>query len=170
MGAQPDGKLDALIHTGTVAMTRHNALPEPFILPARGAYAAKNIKLDVEVAYLDMLGNTFMRAPGESVGTFALESAMDELAEQLGMDPIQLRIRTTSRRRTRYPACPSRRATSSRPIARAPSGSAGRVATPDPARGARATGWSAWAARPRPIPITGCRAARRGSRWRRTAM
>ena len=93
LGAQADGKLDALIHSGTVAMTRHNALPEPFILPARGMYAAENIKLDVEVAYLDMVGNTFMRAPGESVGTFALESAMDELAEELGMDPIELRIR-----------------------------------------------------------------------------
>jgi xanthine dehydrogenase YagR molybdenum-binding subunit len=93
LGAQGDGTLEALIHTGTVAMTRHNALPEPFILPTRGAYAAKTVKLDVEVAYLDMLANTFMRAPGESVGTFGLESAMDELAEQLGLDPIELRIR-----------------------------------------------------------------------------
>ena len=40
-----------------------------------------------------MLANTFMRAPGESVGTFALESAMDELADALGIDPIELRIR-----------------------------------------------------------------------------
>jgi xanthine dehydrogenase YagR molybdenum-binding subunit len=93
LGAQGDGTLEALIHTGTVAMTRHNALPEPFILPTRGAYAARTVKLDVEVAYLDMLANTFMRAPGESVGTFAIESAMDELAAQLGPDPIELRIR-----------------------------------------------------------------------------
>lgn len=40
-----------------------------------------------------MLANTFMRAPGESVGTFALESAIDELAEALDLDPIELRIR-----------------------------------------------------------------------------
>ena len=93
IGAQRDGRFDALIHTGTVAMTRHNALPEPFILPTRSAYAASSFKLDVEVAYLDMLANTFMRAPGESVGTFALESAVDELAIELGMDPIELRIR-----------------------------------------------------------------------------
>ena len=39
-----------------------------------------------------MLTNTFMRAPGESVGTFALECAVDELAAKLGMDPIGLRI------------------------------------------------------------------------------
>ena len=93
LGAQVDGTLDAIIHTGTVAMTAHNALPEPFIVATRSAYAAKSFKLDVEYATLDMLANTFMRAPGEAVGTFALESAMDELAEQLGIDPIELRIR-----------------------------------------------------------------------------
>ncbi len=52
-----------------------------------------SFKLDVEVAYLDMLANTFMRAPGEAVGTFALECAIDELAAALGIDPIELRIR-----------------------------------------------------------------------------
>jgi xanthine dehydrogenase YagR molybdenum-binding subunit len=93
IGAQPDGCFDALIHTGTVAMTRHNAMPEPFVLPARGLYAARSFKLDVESAYVDMVANTFMRAPGESVGTFALESAVDELAAELGMDPIELRLR-----------------------------------------------------------------------------
>jgi len=93
IGARRDGRFDAIIHTGTVAMSRHNALPEPFILPTRGAYAAGSFGLDVEVAYLDMLANTFMRAPGESVGTFALECAVDELAVKLGIDPIELRIR-----------------------------------------------------------------------------
>ena len=93
IGAQPDGRFDALIHTGTVGMTRHNALPEPFILPTLSSYAASSFKLDVEAAHLDMLANTFMRAPGEAVGTFALESAIDELAVRLGMDPIELRIR-----------------------------------------------------------------------------
>ncbi len=93
IGAEADGRFNAIVHTGTVAMTRHNALPEPFILPTRGAYAAGSFKLDVEVAYMDMLANTFMRAPGESVGTFALECAVDELAAKLGMDPIELRIR-----------------------------------------------------------------------------
>ena len=91
LGAQPDGKFDAIIHTGTVAMTAHNALPEPFIVATRSGYAAKTFKLDVEVATMDMLANTFMRAPGEAVGTFALESAIDELAEKLGLDPIELR-------------------------------------------------------------------------------
>jgi xanthine dehydrogenase YagR molybdenum-binding subunit len=93
IGAQADGRFDALIHTGMVTMTEHNNMPEPFILPARSAYAAGSFKLDVEVATLDMVANTFMRAPGESVGTFGLESAIDELAHAMQMDPIALRLR-----------------------------------------------------------------------------
>jgi xanthine dehydrogenase YagR molybdenum-binding subunit len=93
IGAGADGRFEALLHMGTTAMTSHNALPEPFILPTRAAYAAAAIKLDVQVGTLDMVSNTFMRAPGESVGTFALESAVDELAVELGMDPIELRLR-----------------------------------------------------------------------------
>ena len=93
IGAQADGKFDALIHTGTLAMTGHNNMPEPFITPAKVLYGAGSFKLSVETAHMDMLANTFMRAPGESVGSFALESAVDELAEHLALDPIELRIR-----------------------------------------------------------------------------
>ena len=93
LGANADGTLAALIHTGVAAMTTHNACPEQFTFPARHLYAAQNIHVAQEVADLDMLANTFMRAPGESVGTFALESAMDELAEALKIDPIELRRR-----------------------------------------------------------------------------
>jgi xanthine dehydrogenase YagR molybdenum-binding subunit len=93
IGAQADGRFEAIIQTGVVAMGRHNNMPEPFILPARSAYKSASINLDVRATRMDMLANTFMRAPGESVGTFALESAVDELAESLGMDPIELRIR-----------------------------------------------------------------------------
>ena len=98
LGAQLDGRLDALLHTGVVAMTTHNALPEPFVLPTQSAYAAGAFKLDMQVADIDMVANTFMRAPGESVGTFALECAIDELAARLGMDPIELRIRNEPRK------------------------------------------------------------------------
>jgi xanthine dehydrogenase YagR molybdenum-binding subunit len=93
IGAQADGTFDALIHTGTVVMSHHNVLPEPFILPTMSTYAAGSFELDVEVAYIDMVANTFMRAPGEAVGSFALESAIDELAVDIDMDPIELRLR-----------------------------------------------------------------------------
>ena len=93
LGANADGALAALIHSGVTAKTPHNVMPEPFILPTRSAYATQTMLLDVQQVELDMLGNTFMRAPGEAVGTFALESALDELAHRLEMDPIELRIR-----------------------------------------------------------------------------
>jgi xanthine dehydrogenase YagR molybdenum-binding subunit len=92
LAAHPDGRFSALLHTGTVVMSPHNQLPEPFILPAMSVYAAESFRLEVDVAHMDMLANTFMRAPGEAVGTFALESAIDELADAMGMDPVELRL------------------------------------------------------------------------------
>ena len=93
IGANADGTFEALVHTGLSVMTPHNNMPEPFILGTRSAYAVPNMLLQVEVARMNMLANTFMRAPGEAVGTFALESAIDELAVDLGIDPVELRIR-----------------------------------------------------------------------------
>ncbi|MDP9772340.1 UNVERIFIED_ORG: xanthine dehydrogenase YagR molybdenum-binding subunit [Rhizobium sp. SORGH_AS 755] len=93
LGARTDGTLNALIHTGTAAMTTHNSCPEQFTFPARHLYGARTFRIGQNVADLDMLANTFMRAPGESVGTFALECALDELAEKLELDPIELRRR-----------------------------------------------------------------------------
>ncbi|MGW8190493.1 xanthine dehydrogenase family protein molybdopterin-binding subunit [Sphingomonas hankookensis] len=93
IGASADGRFEALVHTGLSVMTPHNAMPEPFILGTRSAYAVPNLLLQVDVARMNMIANTFMRAPGEAVGTFALESAIDELAVDLGIDPVELRIR-----------------------------------------------------------------------------
>ncbi len=93
IGAQADGSFDALVHSGLSVMTPHNNMPEPFILGTRVGYAMPNLALKVEVARMNSLANTFMRAPGEAVGTFALESAIDELAVELKMDPIDLRLR-----------------------------------------------------------------------------
>ncbi|AHE56381.1 xanthine dehydrogenase family protein molybdopterin-binding subunit [Sphingomonas sanxanigenens] len=93
LGASADGTLSALIHSGVAAMSANNDCPEQFTFPARHLYAAENFRLEQKITELDMLANTFMRAPGESVGTFALESALDELAFDLGIDPIELRRR-----------------------------------------------------------------------------
>ena len=65
LGAQADGRLDALIHTGVVAMTPHNSMPEPFVLPAKSVYASKTFFLDVETVKMNMVANTFMRAPAK---------------------------------------------------------------------------------------------------------
>jgi xanthine dehydrogenase YagR molybdenum-binding subunit len=93
IGAAADGHFQAMIHAGTTATTPHNDMPEPFIVGSKSGYAADSVTLSVDVVRLNMLANTFMRAPGESVGTFALESGIDELAVELGIDPIDLRVR-----------------------------------------------------------------------------
>ena len=93
LGAKPDGTLAALIHTGTIAVVSHNACPEQLSFPARHLYAADALLIGQDQVELDTVANASMRAPGESIGSFALESAVDELAVELGLDPIDLRRR-----------------------------------------------------------------------------
>jgi xanthine dehydrogenase YagR molybdenum-binding subunit len=92
IGTDADGHIQSLIHTGTAAMTAHNDCPEQFTFPARHLYATASYKIAQQVADMDMVANTFMRAPGESIGTFALECTVDELAEQVGIDPVEFRV------------------------------------------------------------------------------
>jgi xanthine dehydrogenase YagR molybdenum-binding subunit len=91
LGADAAGHLQALIHTGTTATVSHTSFPEQFTFPARHLYATQTYDIAQKIVNLDMVANTAMRAPGESIGTFALESAIDELAYALKMDPIELR-------------------------------------------------------------------------------
>lgn len=98
IGARRDGRFDAIIHTGVCGMSRHHNMAESFTAASGSLYAAGSFQLEVQAAYLNTMANTFMRAPGEAVGSFALESAVDELAEHLGMDPVELRIRNEPER------------------------------------------------------------------------
>lgn len=91
LGAQRDGKLTALIHTGLTATIPSGRYAEQCTFPPRHLYAAPHLYAGQKVVYLDTVANTWMRAPGESIGTFALESAMDELAYELRIGPIELR-------------------------------------------------------------------------------
>lgn len=91
LGANKDGRFTALVHTGTTATTTHADFPEQFSFPPRHLYAAENLFLGQRIVNLDTVANTWMRAPGESIGTYALESAIDELAHAMRIDPIELR-------------------------------------------------------------------------------
>jgi xanthine dehydrogenase YagR molybdenum-binding subunit len=93
LGSKENATLAALIHTGVAGMTDHNECPEQFTFPARHLYAADSFLIEQEIATLDMVANTWMRAPGESIGTFTLESALDELADAMAIDPVELRRR-----------------------------------------------------------------------------
>jgi xanthine dehydrogenase YagR molybdenum-binding subunit len=97
LGADADGKLKALIHTGYSVKPEHSVCDEAFSLSGRPLYAAETFKIAQHHIQLDVLANSYMRAPGEAVGTFAVESAMDELAHALGLDPIELRRRNVAK-------------------------------------------------------------------------
>ena len=91
LGTDASGRLQSLIHSGTTATTSYNNFAEQFTFPARHLYASPNLLVSQKVVNLDTVANTYMRAPGESIGNFALESALDELALELKIDPIELR-------------------------------------------------------------------------------
>ena len=91
LGASRDGKLQALSHEGFEVTSR----PDPYAVAGTDAstrmYACPNIKSEVTIVRADRSTPGFMRAPAETPYFFALESAMDELAVALNMDPIELR-------------------------------------------------------------------------------
>ncbi len=91
IGADENGKFVSIIHSGVTATTEHNNFPEQFSFPIRHLYASKSFYIGQKALNLDTVANTFMRAPGESIGTFAIESAIDELAYKMNMDPVELR-------------------------------------------------------------------------------
>ncbi|MFF3618755.1 xanthine dehydrogenase family protein molybdopterin-binding subunit [Streptomyces sp. NPDC002467] len=93
LGARPDGTLTALTHTVTGHTSRVREFVEQSAVPARIMYAVPAIRTRHRVVPLDVPTPSWMRAPGETPGMYALESAMDELADALGMDPIELRVR-----------------------------------------------------------------------------
>jgi xanthine dehydrogenase YagR molybdenum-binding subunit len=91
IGATRDGKITAIGHeswSGNLA----GGKPENAIQQTRLLYAGANRMTALRLATLDLPEGNAMRAPGEAPGMMALEIAMDEMAEKLGIDPVQFRI------------------------------------------------------------------------------
>ncbi|WP_329335544.1 xanthine dehydrogenase family protein molybdopterin-binding subunit [Streptomyces sp. NBC_01352] len=93
LGADADGRLRALEHRCLSLTSTVHEFVEPGAGPARTMYDADAHHTANHVVRLDVPTPTWMRAPGEAPGSFALESALDELAGKLGIDPIELRVR-----------------------------------------------------------------------------
>src|SRR5579864_4735008 len=93
LGAGRDGQLTAIAHDVVEQTATIHEFAEQTAVPTRVMYAAPNRRTTHRLARLDLPVNSWMRAPGEAPGMFALESAMDELAIALGLDPIELRLR-----------------------------------------------------------------------------
>ncbi|RSS16759.1 xanthine dehydrogenase family protein molybdopterin-binding subunit [Streptomyces sp. WAC08401] len=93
LGADADGRLRALEHRSLNQTSTGYEFVEPGAGVARVMYDADAHRTANHVVRLDVPSPTFMRAPGEAPGSFAIESALDELAERCGVDPIELRLR-----------------------------------------------------------------------------
>ncbi|GAA2430278.1 xanthine dehydrogenase family protein molybdopterin-binding subunit [Streptomyces glaucus] len=98
LGADPDGRLRALEHRSVNRTSTVYEFVESAAGPARVMYDAAAHHTANRVVRLDAPSPTWMRAPGEAPGSFALESALDELAEKTGVDPIELRVRNEPER------------------------------------------------------------------------
>jgi len=93
LGAGRDGRLVAIAHEVNMHTNPHEEYGEPSAVATRSQYAAPNRLTRHRLVPLDLQRAEDVRAPGEAPGLLAVESAMDELAVALDMDPIEVRIR-----------------------------------------------------------------------------
>jgi xanthine dehydrogenase YagR molybdenum-binding subunit len=93
LGADAAGHLKAIMHDVVEQTSTITEFAEQTALPTRVMYAAPNRRTGHRLVRLDVPTPSWMRAPGECPGMYALESAMDELAIACGLDPVELRIR-----------------------------------------------------------------------------
>jgi xanthine dehydrogenase YagR molybdenum-binding subunit len=97
-GASPSGTLDAITHDAITVTSQY----EDFYRQETGwsglLYKSANAKYTHKLAHLDLATSCDMRAPSAATGVYALESAMDELAVALNLDPVELRLRCYSDR------------------------------------------------------------------------
>jgi xanthine dehydrogenase YagR molybdenum-binding subunit len=93
LGADRDGRLTAICHDVIIQTSTIREFAEQAALPSRMMYASPNRRTTHRLVRLDVPTPAWMRAPGEAPGMYALESAMDELAIEGGIDPIELRAR-----------------------------------------------------------------------------
>lgn len=103
VGARRDGTVTAIRHISRMPGSKVGGFIEPCGMgTTRAIYNVPNLQWKHELVPLNLPEPTFMRAPGECPGSFALESAMDELAYKLGRDPLELRLKNHAKEK--FPA------------------------------------------------------------------
>jgi xanthine dehydrogenase YagR molybdenum-binding subunit len=93
LGTHADGRLTALRHHKLSLTSHFDDWAEPSLQTAAVLYGCANYEGVYRLVHGNTNTPTFMRGPGEATGMFALECAMDELAERIGVDPVELRVR-----------------------------------------------------------------------------
>ncbi len=96
LAANASGKLHGLIHKGWAATSVYEDFNEDVTRVSRLIYGIENLRTQSAQVKLNLSTPTWMRAPGECSGAFALESAMDELSYKLNTDPVALRLQNIS--------------------------------------------------------------------------
>jgi len=91
LGATKEGKLTGLTHEAIAMTSSYEDFMEGTVNMSRFIYDCANVSTRYRIVPLDTCTPIWMRGPGEATGSFALESAMDELAHKLNMDPIEFR-------------------------------------------------------------------------------
>lgn len=97
LAANADGSLQGIEHTAKSFTSEVDVFAEPCTNITPVMYATPNLRTQQQLGVLNVGTPTFMRAPGETPGMYALESAMDELAWELGIDPVELRLRNETK-------------------------------------------------------------------------
>jgi xanthine dehydrogenase YagR molybdenum-binding subunit len=98
MAALPDGRLMASSHDTIASTSMIEDWIEPCGLVTRMMYESPNQETSHRLARMNLGTPTFMRAPGEATGSYALDCAIDELAHELRMDPLDLRLKNYTER------------------------------------------------------------------------
>ncbi|ARK12257.1 xanthine dehydrogenase family protein molybdopterin-binding subunit [Fibrivirga algicola] len=93
MGADTSGKLVGIAHAATAETASYEDFTEATVNMTKFMYDCPNVSTRYRIVRLDRSVPIWMRGPGEASGAFALESAMDEMAHKLGLDPIEFRLR-----------------------------------------------------------------------------
>lgn len=93
LGATADGTLTAIKHQAYGSTSRYEQFMERILDPTKSMYKCANVETTYQLVLLDVSTPCPARGPGETSGSFAMESAMDELSYALKMDPLALRLK-----------------------------------------------------------------------------
>ncbi|MEJ7740942.1 MAG: xanthine dehydrogenase family protein molybdopterin-binding subunit [Chitinophagaceae bacterium] len=93
IGATADGKITGITHEATSITSFYEDFTERSVNMTKFMYASPNVNTVYRIVPLDLSTPTWMRGPGEATGAYALESAMDEMAYALKLDPVDFRLR-----------------------------------------------------------------------------
>lgn len=93
LAADADGRLTGFGHDARVSNLPGETFAEPVLQASHFLYAGANRKMSLDLARVHRLCAGSVRAPGEAVGVTVVENAMDELAHEVGFDPVELRLR-----------------------------------------------------------------------------